>query len=171
MLRPWFVNCLYVARFTIVHLKTQIKFPLLLFLDDKTSFISEEYLGEARGGGGVINFLSLKRKAYYGGRRHNWEGELNRGFTAENEIIEPVNEYSRLISLSPLSYLWTTLLDVLRWWVQCIATWVITLYLFLVTDVPFLLFVNLNAHTIIILVIKLFNNYSSSPNGLRVNSP
>ena len=99
------------------------------------------------------------------------EGELNRGFTAENEIIEPVNEYSRLISLSPLSYLWTTLLDVLRWWVQCIATWVITLYLFLVTDVPFLLFVNLNAHTIIILVIKLFNNYSSCPNGLRVNSP
>ena len=55
-----FVNYLYVARFTIVHSKTQIKFPLLLFLDDKTSFISEEYLGEARGGGGVINFLSLK---------------------------------------------------------------------------------------------------------------
>ena len=26
-----FVNCLYVARFTIVHSKTQIKFPLLLF--------------------------------------------------------------------------------------------------------------------------------------------
>ena len=25
-----FVNCLYVARFTIVHSKTQIKFPLLL---------------------------------------------------------------------------------------------------------------------------------------------
>ena len=48
-----FVNCLYVARFTIVHSKTQIKFPLLLSLDDKTSFISEEYLGEARGGGGL----------------------------------------------------------------------------------------------------------------------
>ena len=47
-----FVNYLYVARFTIVHSKTQIKFPLLLFLDDKTSFISEEYLGEARGEGG-----------------------------------------------------------------------------------------------------------------------
>ena len=47
-----FVNCLYVARFTIVHSKTQIKFPLLLSLDDKTSFISEEYLGEAKGGGG-----------------------------------------------------------------------------------------------------------------------
>ena len=27
-----FVNCLYVARFTIVHSKTQIKFPLLLLL-------------------------------------------------------------------------------------------------------------------------------------------
>ena len=27
-----FVNCLYVARFTIVHYKTQIKFPLLLLL-------------------------------------------------------------------------------------------------------------------------------------------
>ena len=49
-----FVNYLYVARFTIVHSKTQIKFPLLLFLDDKTSFISEEYLGEARGGGGGL---------------------------------------------------------------------------------------------------------------------
>ena len=68
-----FVNYLYVARFTIVHSKTQIKFPLLLFLDDKTSFISEEYLGKASGWGGgrVINFLSLKRKAYYGGRGHN----------------------------------------------------------------------------------------------------
>ena len=27
-----FVNCLYVARLTIVHSKTQIKFPLLLLL-------------------------------------------------------------------------------------------------------------------------------------------
>ena len=27
-----FVNCLYIARFTIVHSKTQIKFPLLLLL-------------------------------------------------------------------------------------------------------------------------------------------
>jgi len=27
-----FVNCLYVARFTIVHSKTQIKFPILLLL-------------------------------------------------------------------------------------------------------------------------------------------
>ena len=27
-----FVNCLYVARFTIVHSKTQMKFPLLLFV-------------------------------------------------------------------------------------------------------------------------------------------
>ena len=27
-----FVNCLYVARFTIVHSKTQIKFPLLSLL-------------------------------------------------------------------------------------------------------------------------------------------
>ena len=27
-----FVNCLYIARFTIVHSKTQIKFPLLLSL-------------------------------------------------------------------------------------------------------------------------------------------
>ena len=47
-----FVNCLYVARFTIVHSKTQIKFALLLFLDDKTSFISEEYLGKGSGGRG-----------------------------------------------------------------------------------------------------------------------
>ena len=30
-----FVNCLYVARFTIVHSKAQIKFPLLLYIIEK----------------------------------------------------------------------------------------------------------------------------------------
>ena len=57
-----FVNCLYVARFTIVHSKTQIKFALLLFLDDKTSFIDEEYLGEGSGGRGEAYKLSSPEK-------------------------------------------------------------------------------------------------------------
>ena len=33
-----FVNCLYIARFTIVHSKRQIKFPLLLLLFQKAEF-------------------------------------------------------------------------------------------------------------------------------------
>ena len=39
-----FVNCLYIARFTIVHSKTQVKFPLLLLLlkrIEKTNCITD----------------------------------------------------------------------------------------------------------------------------------
>ena len=46
-----FVNCLYVARFTIVHSKTQIKFPLLL-LKVKNDHRSE-----------FSNFTQLERRS------------------------------------------------------------------------------------------------------------
>ena len=51
-----FVNCLYEARFTIVHPKTQIKFPLLLLL----LLLLLSYYRARNGGGSVAERLELQ---------------------------------------------------------------------------------------------------------------